>query len=261
MSESQPSVNEADAVLDANLQVETGDELVEKAPIAATARADSTVTQPNEGVEPDLWERVVGLFGGADSENKDTGDEEVEAEPVDEAVEVVSRPATPALPTLEAVDYDAGVISGPPSNYEQPVQLGQDRERALANATVLGAEGELIRRLLGIVEQSPAPTVAGATPGDESLGDLTVKLTEGEFELAAGDVDVDTDTHPVTDEAPALLATPVESPGPGLPPLPLESATVGVTIDVETDDDVSASVVLVVSPVGTGTVIDGRVMF
>ena len=44
-----------------------------------------------------------------------------------------------------------------------------------------------------------------------------------------------------------------------MPPLPLDSSAVGVAIDVESGDDVSSSVVLVVSPggTGTGTVIDG----
>ena len=50
--------------------------------------------------------------------------------------------------------------------------------------------------------------------------------------------------------------TPVDSPSPLLPPLLLDSSAIGVAIDVESGDDVSSSVVLVVSPGGTGTVID-----
>ena len=196
-----------------------------------------------------MWERFAGLFGGPDPDNED--DEETTViDPADQGINPTAegtQPRIPPLPTLEADDYDSGLISGRPSHYEGPVQLGQDREQALANAAVLGAEGELIRRLLGEVEQSPAVTRAG----DDTLAEVEVNLVEG-------GVRVDEDASSVADETPRLLVTPVESPGPVLPPLALESSSVSVTIDVESEDDVSASVVLVVSPgsTGTGTVID-----
>lgn len=207
------------------------------------------VTAQDDDVDPSLWARFAGLFAGDGESSKDTTEPNMtalaEQAELDAVVPVLdqtadsSPPGVTAPATLEVHDYDSGLINGPRSKHQTPVRLGQDRETALANATVLGAEGDLIRRLLGEVEDSASPAGSEPAPVIESPEQPPVQTA--------------------ATETPSLLVTPVDLPGPLLPPLPLDSNAVGVVIDVETGDDVSSSVVLVVSPggTGTGTVIDG----
>ena len=225
------------------------EKLPAKPPVSSgSPQSVARVIAQDDDVELSLWARFAGLFGGDGESSKDTTEpdmtasaEQAELGPVEPVIGQTADSShvgvTPPA-TLEVHDYDSGLINGPPSKHQNPVRLSQDRETVLANATVLGAEGDLIRRLLGEVEDSASP--AGSEPA---------AVTESP------------DQPPVQTagtETPGLLVTPVDLPGPLLLPLPLDSSAVGVAIDVETGDDVSSSVVLVVSPggTGTGTVID-----
>ena len=177
----------------------------------------------NDVIDTDLWSRFTSLFAG--TPESDDATNEIVPNVVEQVVaqtEKLSQSIPVASTTLETVGYSSGIITGPPSTYQSSVQIGvggQGRQQTPANTQVLGAEGDLIRRLLDEVKEYPTQAVS------------------------------------VPEAATVATNVVIESPDPVALPTPLEGAV--ANINGEVADDVSASVVLVVSPgaTGTGTVV------
>lgn len=211
---------------------------------ALPTRPELTTTSESESsdhtTETDWLARFSSFFSSRDSVSGDITEEVViaPAEQVVGKTAEISQPRVILPASLVVLDDESGVITGPRSQRRDSVRLGQNRESALANATVLGGQGNLIRRVLKEVEEPPEPANSGQ---------------QQDFPLPATEL-----AHSGADEPVGLLVTPIDLPDSVSFPVPIDSNLTTVSIDVESHDDVSASVVLVVSPggMGTGTVID-----